>query len=437
MDRLLKKIDEYTGQINLNPSDKQLYMDRAILYNKTEKFDLAMNDYDKIIKIDPQDENAYYERACEWYNWKIYYLNERPNREEIEKNTILYLEKALIIKEKPQFYYRIAEIEFNLLNENEKALKMCKKALKIEGETVDLCKLLGEIYNELGYYLEAIECFGKVLKLKKDSDAYFFRGIAYCNLAMELTNSEEYVKGEVSDLYEEAINDYDKAIELDSENVILYYNRAELGYEIFGEREEVIKYYKKIVQFEPQNEEAYLKMAEIYAELGNGKEQEIYFKDILNINPKNIEANVGLANYYYEENKYRKALNYINVAIELNSDEGWLLLAQGECYYELGKYDKALDVYNNILKNSNNELVYDYRGDVYSALQQYEKAIDDYLKFIELKPESKGVYYRLGLAYKKNGDYGKAMKSLNKAMQLLPNNKKILDLIDEIRKLSN
>ncbi len=120
MDRLLNKINEYTQKINLNPTNKQLYFDRAILYNKVDKFELAMNDYDEIIKIDPKDDNAYYERACEWYNWRIYYLDERPSIKEIWGNTIEYLRKALRIKENAQYYYRIAEIEFNLLNEEEK-----------------------------------------------------------------------------------------------------------------------------------------------------------------------------------------------------------------------------------------------------------------------------------------------------------------------------
>ncbi len=69
-------------------------------------------------------------------------------------------------------------------------------------------------------------------------------------------------------------------------------------------------------------------------------------------------------------------ISFINKAIELNSDENWLQLAQGECYCELKEYDKALKVYDTILKNQ------------------------------------------------------------NKAIQLLPNNKKILDLMNEIRELN-
>lgn len=437
MEEILNKINEYTEKINLDSTNKQLYLDRATLYNKVDKFELAMNDYDEIIRIDSKDDNAYYERACEWYNWKIYYLDEISSYKEIESNTIKYLRKALSIKENPQYYYRIAEIEFNLLNDDESAFRTCKKAIMLKGKTLKLCRLLGEIYNELGDYREAIESLNEAIKLQEDSDAYFFRGIAYCNLAMEITDSGKGLMEEVASLYKNAINDYDESIKLNPNNVILYLKRAELGYEIFREREEVIEYYKKIIELDPRNEEAYIKMAEVYAELRNVRKQEKCYNQVLNINPNNLDANVGLASYYHEKNQYKKALFYINASIELNSNEEWLKLAQGECYCELQQYNNALEVYNNMIKNSNNEFAYDYRGDVYYALKEYDKAISDYLKFIELRPEYEGVYYRLGLAYKEKGDYDKALESANKAIQFFPDNEKILDLIGEIKKLSN
>ncbi|GCD10047.1 tetratricopeptide repeat protein [Clostridium tagluense] len=432
MDILLKEIEELTEKIKVNPGDKKYYSDRAILHNKTDRFDLAMEDYDEIIKMDSKDHNAYYKRACEWYNWKVYYLDEIPDKKETKKNTIDYLEKAVSIKEEFKYYYRIAEIYFNLLEENELALEICKKALKTGKKTVDLYKLLGQVYNELGDYDKAVQSFEDALKLGEDSDVYFFRGITLCNLAMEVTNFDE-----AESLYNKAINDYDRAINLDTENIILYFKKAELLYEVFGESKEAIKTYKEILKLDSENEEVCIKTAKLYAELGDNQKQEFYYIEALKINSNNLEANESLADYYHENNKYEKALTYINKAIELNSDENWLQLAQGECYCELKEYDKALEVYDTILKNQNNEQAYDYRGDVYVALQQYDKAIGDYLKFIKLKPDAPGVYYRLGLAYKKNGEYIKAMESLNKATQLLPNNKKISDLINEIREVIN
>lgn len=427
MDILLKEIQELTEKIKKDSNNKQLYRERATLYNRINRFELALKDYDTIINIDPKDDNAYYERICEWYNWKIYYLDEVPNAEDIKKNTIDYLEEALKINKLPKYYYRIGEIYFNLLSENEKALNSCKNALLIGGESLEVFKLIGEIYNELGDFNEAIESLNRAIDIEEDSDAYFFRGISYVNLAMTVRSK---IAESVS-LYKKAIKDYNQAIKLDQKNIVLYFRRAELYYEVFREKEKAIEDYMKVLELEPDNEDAYIRLAEIYFELREIKKQELCYKEVIKINPNNLIVNEQLASYYYSQNKYKEALGYINVALELGSDEEWLNLAQGECYYEIHEYNRALEVYCKII-NSNNNLGYDYRGDVYMALKQYDKAIKDYEKFIELKPESKGVYYRLGLAYYKNENYDKAIESLNKAILLLPNNKKILDLMETI-----
>ena len=131
MEELVKELEKVNEKINVSPA-KELYEKRAIIYNRLEKFDLAMKDYENIIQLDSNDYMAYYERACEWYNWKIYYLDEHPEEEEVKSNTIGYLEKSVNLKETSKAYYRMAEIYFNLLDDNEEALIYCNKALAIE-----------------------------------------------------------------------------------------------------------------------------------------------------------------------------------------------------------------------------------------------------------------------------------------------------------------
>lgn len=43
---LLKEIEELTEKIKANPGDKKYYSDRAILHNKPDRFDLAMEYHD-------------------------------------------------------------------------------------------------------------------------------------------------------------------------------------------------------------------------------------------------------------------------------------------------------------------------------------------------------------------------------------------------------
>lgn len=392
MENISKQIKKITKSINLIPT-KELYRERALLYNKLEKFDLAMNDYEEIIKLDPKDYNAYYERACEWYNWKIYYLDESPSKESIKENTIMYLKNSLKLKETSKSCYRIAEIYFNLLQEDEEALKYCKKAILISPNEIETLKLLGEVYNELEEYNNAIKMFNSALKLCEDSDTFLFRGITYCNLANHMNNDCDTIK-----MYKNALNDYENALRLDSENVVAYMKMAQLLESVFNETQQAIKCYKKILELEPYNE----------------------------------RANEAMANYYYDIGNYKNVIKYINKIGVLDGLD-YLELRKAESYYELGKYNEALEIYNRILKIKNDKIVYDYRGDVYLKLGEYDKAISDYENYIKLSPEAKGVYYRLGLAYKEKGDDCSALKVLEKALELLPANEKILKLINGIK----
>lgn len=392
MESIINKLNKLTENINLNPN-KELYRKRAILYNKLEKFDLAMKDYDNIIKLDFKDYDAYYERACEWYNWKIYYLDEMPSAEEIESNTISYLEKSLNIKVTSKCYYRMAEIYFNLLDKNDESLKYCKQALAIEKnpkEKIEILKLLGEIYNELGNYNNAIKIFDSILAQNKDSDTFFFRGLAYCNLAEDEN---------CSDMYKKALDDYKSALKLDSENTFIYIKMARVLKDVFNKTKSASKCYEKILELDQDNE----------------------------------EANEFLANYYYDNCDYENAIKCIDNIGRIESELNYYLESRkAECYYELGDYGEALKIYNELLAIKKDASIYDYRGDVYLKLGQYDKAISDYNKFLKSYPESKGIYYRLGIAYKEKGDKDTALEMLERALKLLPGNKKIIDLINEI-----
>lgn len=395
MEELVKELEKVNEKINVSPA-KELYEKRAIIYNRLEKFDLAMKDYENIIQLDSNDYMAYYERACEWYNWKIYYLDEHPEEEEVKSNTIGYLEKSVNLKETSKAYYRMAEIYFNLLDDNEEALIYCNKALAIEEDEswrIEELKLQGQIYNEIGYYDEAIETLTNVLDKVKDEDAFLFRGIVYSNLADDEEDGDESRA-----LYINSLKDFQNAALLDEENIFSCMKMAEILKDVFDEVESTAECYTKVLMLEPSNE----------------------------------EANEYLAGYFYDRGEYRKSVECIDNIGELDLDLYYLNKYKAECYYELGEYAKALNIYNRVLEKTDDKSIYDYRGDVYLKLGECDKAILDYKKFIEYYPESKGVYYRLGQAYIEKGDYENALKVLKKALQLLPGNKQILDLINKI-----
>lgn len=69
-----KKIESnYTRAIKLNSSMKEAYSSRAELYLETQKYSLAIKDYDKVIELDPDYGGAYHDRGLAHSNMKKYW----------------------------------------------------------------------------------------------------------------------------------------------------------------------------------------------------------------------------------------------------------------------------------------------------------------------------------------------------------------------------
>ena len=112
-------------------------------------------------------------------------------------------------------------IKANSLIDNEKpnynkALKLYSKALKIDAKYYQAMYNRARIYDDIGQHQLAIDDLTQCIKLipakenKKIAQAYTNRGVAYRNL----------------DRLDEALLDYNKAIESDNSVPQAYYNRA-------------------------------------------------------------------------------------------------------------------------------------------------------------------------------------------------------------------
>ena len=78
---------------------------------------------------------------------------------------------------------------------------------------------------------------------------------------------------------------------------------------------------------------------------------------------------------------------------------------QGAESYNSGNYRGALADYTKAIEiDSQNYVLYNYRGDAKFKLQDYQGAITDYNKAIEINPENAAHYYNRGSAKKKIGD---------------------------------
>jgi tetratricopeptide (TPR) repeat protein len=98
----------------------------------------------------------------------------------------------------------------------------------------------GVDFSEQGLYAEAIQMYDKAIEINsKDASFYFKRGFAYDLLS-------EYPK---------AIEDYSKAIELDPKYGVAYFNKG-LIHSNLGRYQQAFQDFNKVVELDPDHDEA-------------------------------------------------------------------------------------------------------------------------------------------------------------------------------------
>lgn len=107
-----------------------------------------------------------------------------------------------------------------------------EKALPEDNNNVNLLAMLGYSYYHSGNYAKAISTYGRVISLHPaDGSAYYYRGKARDNMATELNSP--LIPLEKEKMLLASIRDFSKALEINSEDVKLYQNRA-IAYRDYG-----------------------------------------------------------------------------------------------------------------------------------------------------------------------------------------------------------
>jgi tetratricopeptide (TPR) repeat protein len=180
---------------------------------------------------------------------------------------------------------------------------------------------LGDIYNGLGNYRQALEDLNRAIEIKPGyAEAYVNRGNAYNGLGN----------------YRQAIEDYDRAIEIKPGCAEAYVNRGN-AYNGLGNYRQAIEDCDRAIEIKPGYAEAYVNRGLAYFFFGNYRQAIEDLNRAIEINPGLAQAYNNGGNAYFFFGNYRQALEYLNRAIEINpgfaqayNNRGRIYLTQGD-----------------------------------------------------------------------------------------------------------
>lgn len=331
-------------------------------YTANDRHQEAINSYGKAIEIDSQHAYAYHD--CGGIQWSLGRMEE----------AVTNYDKAIESDSKFALAYFSRAIAKHSLGQYEDAISDFNNAIELNGQLVvwDTNKRVPqyfiEEYQDKGWYENTVDV------VDYTGQEYGYRGHAKHHLEQ----------------YEDAISDYDKAIEFGFYPLYMYVIRG-LAKSTLGQENEAIVDYMKAIELDP--------------------EQAYYYRALVR----------------YQFGQYEESIVDYDEAIKLEPDSANLYYLRANAKDISGLYESALDDYNQAISlGFEPSYVFYYRANAKHDLKDYEGAIDDYSRSIELDSDYVAAYHDRGLSKQAMGDEDGAQKDFEKAEGL--RNKSDLDL---------
>lgn len=246
-----------------------------------------------------------------------------------------------------------------------------------------------------------------------------------------------------------ALNDYKKAISLDSTKAEYYSAIGDMLFE-HKDLEGSVPWIEKAMQLNPTDKKAHLKLAKLFlfieeynkalSEINTVLRQDVYnpegyylkgmvykslkdttkaissFLTTLQVQPEYRDAMVQLGIMYsMQENPI--ALKYYDNAYKLDTTDVFPLYGKGVYYQDKGDFELAKQEYvNTIMKDRNYTSTYYNLGFIYMQQDSFDKAFRQYDILTKLNPQDPEAYFNRGLSYEMLGKKEDAITDYKQAL---------------------
>ncbi|PYT18151.1 MAG: hypothetical protein DMG59_05295 [Acidobacteria bacterium] len=268
-----------------------------------------------------------------------------------------------------------------------KAIENYKAAIKADPQTPLLSEELSELYIQAGRLREAQNDAEEALK-QNPNDINARRLLARI-FTRQIGDSQQNRIDE--GMLRKSIEQYQKITELDANDADSWLMLGRLQ-KVAQNSVEAEKAYKKVLDIEPENEDALTGLALVYSDLGDNKAASALLKKVADKNPtpRSLQA---LAAAYEQMRDFGLAAETLRRALELNPPN-------------------AADLKRGMAQ----DLMLD---------EQYPAALKVYQDLVDEEPSDSQSYLRMSQIYRQMHDFAKAREASDKARNAEPGNLEI------------
>lgn len=289
-------------------------------------------------------------------------------------------------------------------------------------------------------YVLSIQYFNQVIAAKPYlAQPYFFRALAKFNLD-DFKGAEQDASIAIdhnpfiTDAYElrgvtrqnlglihEAVEDYDKALEMLPENKSVLFNKA-LALEQIKDFDEARKCYEVLLGAHPSFDGGYLGRARLNLSAGDTIAAVADIDRALQLNRNAVNGYIMRADIAINRNQdYANALNDMDEAIRLQPKQSGLFINRAFLRYKLDDYYGAMSDYDYAIQLDplNSVAIYN-RALLRMEVHDFPHAIEDLTAVLNLRPDDYRAHYNRAMVYLETKDYDKALSDVNHVISVFP-----------------
>jgi tetratricopeptide (TPR) repeat protein len=209
---------------------------------------------------------------------------------------------------------------------------------------------------------------------------------------------------------------------------------------------DAVRSFQKAVSLDPADRETLSLLATVYDSIG---EKQLSIKTKVRMQTLNVSFNKGkevevpsikndlrvLGNSFYNRGLYDSAVVCYSLHLMNNRDDTAAIFYMANAYFYNKEYPKAIQTYELLLsKDRNRADAYNLTGVSYLRLKDYIKAREQFRQSVLKDDKFAASYFNLGEVHYALEDFILAQVNLEKALELLPNDKDVLLLLGKIYK---
>lgn len=239
-----EKIELFSQAISLDPKNLDAYFYRGVTKDNIGDYTGAIIDYTKVLFFEPSAD-VYFNRGNSKYSLMDYESAKDDFAKALELN--------------PEFVdaeYSLATTKYNL-HEYEDAISDLDKLPK----TVNVYELLGQCYEALSNYKNALANYSFAILMSKDTQTFYARGLFYMRI----------------NYYKNANEDFTSSFYLDNNNLSALFFKGVSHY-LLGEFDSALNCFSVVAQNDPTDFDASIGLALTYLHLNNSQNSKINFQ---------------------------------------------------------------------------------------------------------------------------------------------------------------